>query len=147
MEIKLTVEYCDDYVGEPLKFAHETDACFDFYNNEKEPITLKPLERYAFSLGVKVEFPVGYVLTIHPRSGNAIKKGIGMLNSEGVIDQGYRDTIKAILFNGSTEEITINPGDKIAQGRLEALVPVSICAGKVDENTERGLGGFGSTGM
>lgn len=144
---KLIVEYSEGYVGEPLAFAHSTDACFDFYNNEPEPITLQPLERHAFATGIKVEFPEGYVLTIHPRSGNALKKGIGMLNSEGIIDQGYRGEIKAILFNGSNETITINPGDKIAQGRLEQLVPTEIVAGKVDENTDRGANGFGSTGM
>lgn len=111
------------------------------------PITLLPGEFRMIPTGIQLEIPVGYEVQVRPRSGLAAKHGITVLNSPGTIDSDYRGEIKVILINHGKEEFIINSGDRIAQlvaARVEqALFQLS------DElnDSERGEGGFGSTGV
>ncbi|WP_318659285.1 dUTP diphosphatase [Treponema sp.] len=111
-----------------------------------EALTLKPMERFAVPTGLFFEIPEGYEIQVRPRSGLAIKNGITCLNTPGTIDSDYRGEVKVILVNLGSEDFVINNGDRIAQ---LVVSPVTIGnfikVEKLDE-TERGSGGFGSTG-
>lgn len=111
-----------------------------------ESITLKPMERFAVPTGLFFEIPEGFEIQVRPRSGLAIKNGITCLNTPGTIDSDYRGEVKVILVNLGTEDFVINNGDRIAQ---IVVSPVTlgnfVITDKLDE-TERGTGGFGSTG-
>jgi dUTP pyrophosphatase len=112
-----------------------------------EPITLHPLERALVKTGLFMELPIGLEAQVRPRSGLALKKGISVLNAPGTIDADYRGEIGVILINLSSEPFTITPGDRIAQlviakhERAEWVEVDSL------EETARGAGGFGSTGI
>lgn len=122
-------------------------AGMDLRANISEERVLKPLERSIVGTGLFIELPVGIEAQVRPRSGLAAKKGITVLNAPGTIDADYRGEIGVILVNLSNEEFTIQNGERIAQlviakqERAEWL--------EVDElsSTERGEGGFGSTGV
>ncbi len=111
-----------------------------------QPITIKPLERTLVPTGLFVEIPDGYEIQIRPRSGLAIKQGITCLNTPGTIDADYRGEIKVILINLSAEEQTIQPGDRIAQMVLQKVEKIAWQPAETLDTTERGEGGFGSTG-
>ena len=111
------------------------------------PILLNPLERAVVGTGLYLELPVGYEAQIRPRSGMAAKQGITVLNSPGTIDADYRGEIGVILVNLSNEPVTVNHGERIAQmviSKHEQAVWVEV--DQLDETT-RGSGGFGSTGV
>ncbi|MBQ2421978.1 MAG: dUTP diphosphatase [Flavobacteriales bacterium] len=121
-------------------------AGMDIRANVDEPVVLPPLGRALIKTGLFISLPVGYEAQIRPRSGLAIKKGITCLNSPGTIDADYRGEIGVILANMSSEDFTVCDGDRIAQmviARHERAEWV-LCE-ELDE-TERGAGGFGSTG-
>ena len=121
-------------------------AGMDIRANVDEPVVLPPLGRALIPPGLFMSLPVGYEAQIRPRSGLAIKKGITCLNSPGTIDADYRGEIGVILANMSNEDFTVCDGDRIAQmviARHERAEWV-LCE-ELDE-TERGAGGFGSTG-
>ena len=110
------------------------------------PVVIAPLERFLVPTGIYIELPDGYEAQIRPRSGLAAKHGITVLNSPGTVDADYRGEIKVILVNLSDTPFTINPGERIAQmviARHERVVWDEV--EELDE-TERGTGGFGSTG-
>ncbi|HLD53049.1 MAG TPA: dUTP diphosphatase [Sediminibacterium sp.] len=111
-----------------------------------EPIVLQPSERGLVPTGLFVEIPLGYEIQIRPRSGLAIKHGITCLNSPGTIDADYRGEIKVILINLSNEPQTINPGDRIAQMVVQKVEVVQWISVSELNESERGSGGFGSTG-
>lgn len=113
----------------------------------EEPVTLQPLERALIPTGLFMELPEGFEAQIRPRSGLAAKRGLTMLNSPGTIDSDYRGEIKCIVVNLSNEPQTIEPGERIAQmviARYEQIVWQEV---EVLEETKRGAGGFGSTGV
>ena len=119
----------------------------DIRTSITEPITLKSLERKLFPTGLFIELPAGYEAQIRPRSGMALKRGITVLNTPGTIDADYRGEIGIILVNLSAEDVTIEPGERIAQmviARHEqpALIEVTELG-----TTERGAGGFGHSGV
>ena len=122
-------------------------AGMDLRANLSEPITLKPLERAIIKTGLFIELPIGYEAQVRPRSGLAAKKGITVLNSPGTVDADYRGEIGVILVNLSNEPFTVENGERIAQliiakhERAEWIVVDSL------SETERGAGGFGSTGV
>lgn len=121
-------------------------AGLDIRANIDESVTLRPLERAMIPTGLFVELPEGCEMQIRPRSGLAAKHGITVLNSPGTIDADYRGEIKVILVNLSNEPFTIESGERIAQmivARYEQIewLPVEELGA-----TERGAGGFGSTG-
>ena len=121
-------------------------ACYDVYACLEQPETLSPGERFAVSTGMAVEVPEGYLLSVRPRSGLAIKNGITMINSPGTIDCDYRGEVKILLVNHGKEAFEIKDGDRIGQLILEKSYEVDWV--EVDElsDTARGEGGFGSTG-
>ncbi|MFY8025114.1 MAG: dUTP diphosphatase [Sediminibacterium sp.] len=111
-----------------------------------EPIVLQPLSRDLVPTGLFVEIPLGYEIQIRPRSGLAIKQGITCLNTPGTIDADYRGEIKVILINLSNEPQTILPGDRIAQMVVQKVELVQWVPSSELTSSERGSGGFGSTG-
>jgi dUTP pyrophosphatase len=112
----------------------------------KEDLVLKPLERSLIPTGIYVEIPVGYEIQIRPRSGLAIKHGISMVNTPGTVDADYRGEIKVILVNLSNESYTIKNGERIAQMVLAPIVQAEWIQDDNHSSTNRGSGGFGSTG-
>lgn len=122
-------------------------AGMDLRANLDADIVLKPLERILVPTGLFVEIPDGYEAQIRPRSGLAIKKGITLLNSPGTIDADYRGEIKVILVNLSTEPFTICNGERIAQMIIAAYKKAEWVEVDELENTPRGAGGFGHTGV
>lgn len=111
-----------------------------------QTVTLQPSERMLIPTGIFVEIPVGHEIQIRPRSGLAIKQGITCLNTPGTIDADYRGEIKVILINLSGEVQTIQPGDRIAQMVLQKVEKIEWLETDRLDDTERGMGGFGSTG-
>lgn len=109
-------------------------------------IDLKPLERKIIATGIKLALPEGYEAQIRPRSGLAAKHGISILNSPGTIDSDYRGEIGVILVNLSNQVFTINRGDRIAQLVLTKYEKINWKIIKELPETNRGIGGFGSTG-
>lgn len=111
------------------------------------PIILKPFERVLVPTGIFIELPLNYEAQVRPRSGLAIKNGITVLNSPGTIDADYRGEVKVILINLSQENFVINDGDRIAQ--MIVSKHESVVWNQVDEllESERGAGGFGSSGV
>lgn len=121
-------------------------AGMDIRANLSEAISLKPLERKLIKTGLFLEIPVGFEAQVRPRSGLALKNGITVLNTPGTIDADYRGEIGVILVNLSSEEFTINPGDRIAQIVFAAVTQAKLEVTTVLSETNRGEGGFGSTG-
>lgn len=122
-------------------------AGMDLKANISEPIKLNPMERVLIPTGLYIALPEGYGADIKTRSGLALKHGIIVLNSDGLIDADYRDEIGIILFNASNEPFLINPGDRIAQMTVTKYEKVEWKEVKELDKTERGTGGFGSTGI
>ena len=129
------------------KYQTELSAGMDLYANIDEPITLKPLERTLVKTGLFISLPEGYEAQVRPRSGLAFKNGITVLNTPGTIDADYRGEIGVILVNLSSQDFTINDGDRIAQmviAKHETAIWEEV--ENLDE-TNRGEGGFGSSGV
>ena len=113
----------------------------------EETITLKPLERAIVKTGLFIALPIGFEAQVRPRSGLAAKKGITVLNSPGTVDADYRGEIGVILVNLSNEEFIINDGERIAQLIIAKHERVNWQEVDFLSETERGSGGFGSTGV
>ena len=111
-----------------------------------KPMELKPLERKIIGTGIKLALPDGFEAQVRPRSGLAAKHGISILNSPGTIDSDYRGEIGVILVNLSNQKFTINRGDRIAQLVLAKYEKINWKIIKELPKTNRGFGGFGSTG-
>jgi len=127
------------------KYQTELSAGLDISANLLEAVVLKPLERKLIPTGLFLEIPAGYEVQIRPRSGLAIKNGITVLNAPGTIDADYRGEINVILVNLSTEEFSIQNGDRIAQMVVAKHEQVIWDEAQQLSETERGKGGFGST--
>lgn len=128
-------------------YATEGAAGLDIRANTTEPIVLAPLERLLIPTGLFVAIPLGYEIQIRPRSGLAFKHGITVLNTPGTIDADYRGEIKVLLVNLSNTSFTIEPGERIAQMVLAKHETLSWKTTDILPSTERGAGGFGSTGL
>ena len=127
-------------------YATEKSAGMDLKADITEPITLKPLERAMVPTGIYIALPDGTEAQVRPRSGLAAKFGISVLNAPGTIDADYRGEVKVILVNLSNEHFTVNPGERIAQMVVARYEKVEWDEVEVLDDTERGEGGFGSTG-
>ena len=127
-------------------YATAQAAGMDIRANLKEVITLKPLERAIIPTGLYIALPEGLEAQIRPRSGLAAKHGITVLNAPGTIDADYRGEIGVILVNLSNEPFVVNPGERIAQMVVARYESVEFERVEVLDATERGAGGFGSTG-
>lgn len=127
-------------------YATAASAGIDLRANLQEPLQLGPLERALVPTGLHIELPVGYEAQVRPRSGLAAKQGLSVLNAPGTIDADYRGEIKVILVNLSNQPCTLAPGDRIAQMVVARHETVEWEQVEVLEDSERGAGGFGSTG-
>lgn len=128
-------------------YTTEGSAGMDLRANIDDPLTLAPNARFAIPTGIHIQLPLGYEAQIRPRSGLAIKNGIGMVNSVGTIDSDYIGEIKVILINHSNEPFIINDGDRIAQMVVAKHEFVNWNCVETLEDTERGSGGFGHSGV
>ena len=122
-------------------------AGMDLQANLDAPVELKPLERALIPTGLFIELPEGCEAQIRPRSGLALKKGIGVLNAPGTIDADYRGEIGVILVNLSNESFTVNDGERICQMIIARHEQADWEAVELLSETERGSGGFGHTGV
>lgn len=133
-------------VGENIpKYATRGDAGADLVSSEKH--VLFAGQRALVKTGIKIAIPEGYVGLVHPRSGLALKHGITVLNAPGTIDAGYRGEVGVILLNTSSQTFFIEPGDRIAQLVIQKVEYAEFVSVETLESTDRGDGGFGSTGV
>ncbi len=124
----------------------EASAGMDLRANITDPITLQPLERAIVKTGLFIELPIGHEAQVRPRSGLAAKKGITVLNAPGTIDADYRGEVGVILVNLSNEAFTIENGERVAQLVIAKHERAEWTEVEELSTTERGSGGFGSTG-
>lgn len=144
---KITIKFINKSDNKNPVYAKIGDSGFDLRANEGG--SLKPLERKLVGTGLYFELPDGYELQIRPRSGLAYKNGVTVLNSPGTVDTGYRGEIKVLLVNISNEDFTWDKGERIAQGVVSHRISSdfgNLIEVKEISNSERGSGGFGSTG-
>ena len=130
----------------PTYQSHEA-AGADIKADINSTITVKPLERVLVPTGIFLEIPTGYEAQVRPRSGLSAKHGVTILNSPGTIDSDYRGEIKIILINLGSEEFIINNGDRIAQLVIAPVVQANFVKKEILNSSNRGSGGFGSTGI
>lgn len=125
-------------------YAHANDAGLDLV--AAEPVTLAPGERALVRTGIALAIPPGYAGFVLPRSGLALRRGVTVLNAPGLIDAGYRGEVKVLLVNHDTAAVRFERGERIAQLVVQRVEPAEL--GEVDDlpPSERGPGGFGSTG-
>ncbi len=135
------LEGCDDLA--PAK-AHSDDAAYDL--RSRIDLTIDPGKVALVPTGLTLELPVGYEAQVRPRSGLALKSGIGVLNGPGTIDAGYRGEVGSILFNFSDRPFEIRRGDRISQMVIAELADVHLESVEQLSESARGTGGFGSTG-
>ena len=128
-------------------YATEASAGMDLRASLESPIILKPLERTIVKTGIYIQLPIGYEAQVRPRSGLALKKGITVLNSPGTIDADYRGEVGVILINLSSEQFIIEDGERIAQMVVAKHEQAEWIEAEGLEETARGAGGFGSTGI
>lgn len=127
-------------------YATPQSAGMDLKANISEPIVLEPLQRALIPTGLFIALPEGFEAQVRPRSGLAIKHGITVLNTPGTIDADYRGEIKVVLVNLSNEAFRIEAGERIAQMVVARYEKVEWVVADELDDTERGEGGFGSTG-
>jgi dUTP pyrophosphatase len=125
----------------------EASAGMDLRAHLEVAVTLQPLERAIIKTGLFIELPIGYEAQVRPRSGLAAKKGITVLNAPGTIDADYRGEIGVILVNLSKEAFTVENGERIAQLVIAKHERADWHKVEALSSTERGAGGFGSTGV
>ena len=142
MEVKIKLENgCENFCP---KKAHPDDAGYDLYS--RIDAVLEPLSGMAIPVGFAMELPTGYEAQIRPRSGLAAKHHITVTNSPGTVDANYRGEIKAILYNLGREPFSIQRGDRIAQMVICKLPEIDLVETTELSETDRGSGGFGSSG-
>lgn len=128
-------------------YATPQSAGMDLRANIEDPITLRPLERRIVPTGLYIALPEGYEAQVRPRSGLALKHGITVLNSPGTIDSDYRGEIGVLLINLSDTPFVINAGERIAQMVVARYEQAELIEVKELDDTERGAGGYGHTGV
>ena len=132
---------------ETPNYETEGAAGMDLRANIDAQIVLNPLERAIIKTGLFIALPVGFEAQVRPRSGLAAKKGITVLNSPGTVDADYRGEIGVILVNLSNDNFVVNDGERVAQLVIAKHERVNWQEVEILSETERGSGGFGSTGM
>ena len=133
---------------QPLpEYATPQSAGMDLRANIEAPITLKPMERRLIPTGLYIALPIGYEAQIRPRSGLALKHGITVLNTPGTIDADYRGELMVLLVNFSDSDFIINDGERIAQMVIARHEQGIFKVGETLDDTERGTGGYGHTGV
>jgi dUTP pyrophosphatase len=143
----MTVQIINKSKHQIPEYETSLSAGMDLRANIEDSITLKPLERAIIKTGLFIALPAGLEAQVRPRSGLAAKKGITVLNSPGTVDADYRGEIGVILVNISNEDFVINDGERIAQLVIAKHARIDWNEGSVLNETDRGVGGFGSTGV
>ena len=128
-------------------YATPQSAGLDLRANIEAPITLHPLERRLVPTGLHIALPDGYEAQVRPRSGLALKHGITVLNTPGTVDADYRGEIMVLLVNFANEDFVVKDGERIAQMVLAQYAKASFESVEVLDETERGEGGYGHTGV
>ena len=128
-------------------YATTQSAGMDLRANIDSPITLKPMERRLIPTGLYIALPKGYEAQVRPRSGLALKHGITVLNTPGTIDADYRGELMVLLINFSAEDFIINAGERIAQMVIARHEQAAFVEVDILDETERGTGGYGHTGV
>lgn len=147
-QIKVKVKTLPNYEGLPLPtYGSNEAACMDIYAAVTEPVTLNHLDRKIIPTGLSMALPKGWQFRMRSRSGNPIKTGFIIANGSGTIDSDYRGEVGVGIINLNKEPIVIERGMKIAQAAIEPVYTIEWEEVDVLDETERGSGGFGSTGM
>ena len=128
-------------------YATSQSAGMDLRANIESPITLHPMERTLVPTGIRIELPEGYEAQVRPRSGLALKHGITVLNTPGTIDSDYRGELKVLLVNISNDDFVVNAGERVAQMVIARHETATWEEVEVLDETERGEGGYGHTGV
>ncbi|MBR2643269.1 MAG: dUTP diphosphatase [Lentisphaeria bacterium] len=136
------MENCGDLA--PRK-AHADDAAYDLHS--RTDLELEPMTSTLVPTGLFLELPVGYEAQIRPRSGLALKHDIMLTNSPGTVDAGYRGEVGVIVYNGGKTPFPVRRGDRIAQMVIAKLAEVELEEAETLSDSQRGTGGFGSTGI
>lgn len=143
----MTVEIINRSKHPTPSYETSQSAGMDLRANLDEPIVLKPMQRAIVKTGLFMALPSGYEAQVRPRSGLAAKKGVTVLNSPGTIDADYRGEIGVILINLSEEDFEVKDGERIAQLIIAKYEHIDWVEVKELNETSRGAGGFGSTGV
>lgn len=147
---KLKISFKNDSTNPDPEYATSGSSGFDLRANLEKPITIPSGIREIVPTGLYFELPENFEIQVRPRSGLAAKNGATVLNTPGTIDADYRGEIKVIIINLGQEPFTINHGDRIAQAVVASVTAKNIInlnrVTEISQNTERGTGGFGSTG-
>ena len=125
--------------------AHADDAAYDLHS--RADMELEPMTSTLVPTGLFLELPVGYEAQIRPRSGLALKHNIMLTNSPGTVDAGYRGEVGVIVYNGGKAPFPVRRGDRIAQMVIAKLAEVELEEAETLSESQRGTGGFGSTGI
>lgn len=144
--IKMKIRKLANFKGELPKYQSAGASGFDVRAQMDTPMTLKPGERALVPTGLSLEVPVGYEIQARPRSGWALKQGMTLLNTPGTIDADYRGEVKIIVVNLGQEPVTIQDQERVAQLVVAPIFQVQMEIVEELSETERGVGGFGSTG-
>jgi dUTP pyrophosphatase len=148
--VEVGIEYLPEYDLEKwgeLQYATEGSAGFDLRAAIRDSIKLFPSSRVLVPAGIKVQIPKGFEMQIRPRSGLAVKNGITVLNSPGTVDSDFRGIVQVIVVNLGQYKFEIQPGDRIAQAVINEVPKVRLWKIASVDETDRGAGGFGSTGV
>jgi dUTP pyrophosphatase len=145
-KVDIRVKRLDHGAGLPMP-AYATSGAAGMDVCAAESLTLRPGKRHAVATGFAFAIPDGYEVQVRPRSGLALKHGITCLNTPGTIDSDYRGEVKVILANLGDEDFVINSGDRIAQIVVAPVTQGVMVEVDALDDTERGTGGFGSTGV
>lgn len=144
--IDVKIKYLSDKATEP-RYATDGSLGMDLSAALSEPVVIKPGERVAVPTGIAIQIPDGWGAFVFPRSGLSLKSGITMCNCVGVIDTDYTGELKAAVINVSDKEFTVNSGDRIAQLVFLPVEKARLVRAEELDDTDRGDGGFGSTGI
>lgn len=141
--VDVKIEKVDSHAIIPT-YAHEDDACCDLYIIED--YVIRKGERRLCRTGIAVEIPTGYEIQIRPRSGLAFKQGITLVNAPGTIDAQYRNEVKLLVINLGKSPVTLRRGDRVAQMCIKPVYKIEFEEVDKLSDSDRGLGGWGSTG-
>lgn len=144
---KLKIQLLSHFKGDLPKYESKSASGFDIRAQLSAPIRIEPMQRVLVPTGISLEIPEGFEVQARPRSGLAVKKGLTLVNTPGTIDADYRGEIKMIMINLGSETIEIHDQERIAQLVLCPIVQAQFELVERLDDTERGLGGFGSTGL
>lgn len=148
MSITLRIKKLDHAKNLPMpSYATPGSAGIDLRSASIEPVVISPGQRELVPTGLVLEIPAGYEGQVRPRSGLALKNGISLVNSPGTIDSDYRGEVKVIMINLGDDHFMVNYGDRIAQLVIAPVVQAQIEEVDRVEDSDRGMGGFGSTGV